>query len=177
MFLLDRSKHVTDANFNTIKNFVGGVLQSLNVSPDALRVGIAECGADSGEPPEIVAYESLDDTEQQLDRLTGVGGQCQVGYSVQMIEKETFDVTPNDTARILVAILAGKSDDDVRAAARDLKDKAVRVMVLGVGENVDKAQMEDVAENPVYALKVPLFDYLTAMTSTVTTFIEQGEKD
>lgn len=176
VFLLDGSKHIKEKHFEASKHFLNGVIHNMDISSGGLTIGIAECGDDSHNPPEMVLYNSVEEVEEELEGISQIAGNCQVGYSIRKINKEAFDTASNETSRILVAILAGKSDDDVAEAAKELKDKSVRVIVLGVGGKVDKAQMEDIAESPIYALKVPLFDYLEAMTSTVTTFIEQGEE-
>ena len=76
--------------------------------------------------------------------------------------------------RILLVLLAGKSKDDVSTAAGELKGAGVKIITVGIGVSIVRAQLAVMASSSTYILNTPSFDLLAGIRGTVTNMLSRG---
>ena len=176
VFLLDGSGKIGNEDLSSYRLFVKKVYKNLNIPTRGITFGLLECGSRRYTqrnilPRKIQNSKVLDLT---LDKLIPVSGSCELGKSLEILNKNVFMKMPSGSPKAVVVVMAGKSVDDVSNAAKELSRLSVRVVTIGVGGQADMKQLATIADSPLYALKVPVIKYLPAMSGTVVGFLNGG---
>ena len=77
-------------------------------------------------------------------------------------------------AKLLIVFIAGKSTDDVAAAAKQLKAMGVVIICIGVGK-YDQSQLIAMASSSQYILKVSSFSMLMSFKMQFVQMIQMGK--
>ncbi|XP_022785562.1 mucin-19-like [Stylophora pistillata] len=175
VFLLDGSGKIGKKELNSYRLFVKEVYENLNIPTRGITFGLLECGSRHYTqrnilPRNIQSSKVLDLT---LDKLVPVSGSCELGKSLQILNKNVFVKMPNGSPKAVVVVMAGKSVDEVHNAAKELRRIGVRVVAIGVGGQADMKQLATITDSPFYAFKVPVVQYLPAMSGTVVGFLNE----
>ena len=111
-----------------------------------------------GDPPVVhINFDdelSDEDRKRAIDSITKTTGTASLGKALETA-RDLFNTasTQRPTAKnILVVMVDGKSDselDDVKASSRLLHADGVKVIVVGVGDEVDKPEIDVVTETTV----------------------------
>lgn len=113
--------------------------------------------------------------DSAVANLKLIGGNCNAGAALSRCKTSLF-VGPNrGIARVLVALLAGKSSDDVSAPAASLKTAGVKIISVGMGGLFDQSQLSSMAFSSSHLLKAPSFGGLVGISGSLSTQISQGK--
>ena len=176
IFLLDGSGDIGFKEIQFYKLFVKEVYNSIHIPPGGVKFGLLECGTRhySQENLSIRTFETSKMLDLTLNDLVPMNGNCELGKSLEMLNRKVFKRLREDAPKALVVVLAGKSLDDATRVANELSEEGVRIVALGTGDQADMKQMVTIADSPLYAFKVPLVKYLPSMSTTVVGFINEG---
>ena len=175
VFLLDCSRNVGLEVIQSYKVFVKEVCEHIGILPSGMNFGLLECGVVSRHQNGIKTYETVNDLDETLEGIVPGSGKCELGRAIQDVDQETFAALPNTAPKVLVIILAGQVGDDAANQALELKKQGVRIIALGIGPQVNMEKFGGIADSPLYAFKVPMFEYLLSMSSTVEGFVNHGK--
>ena len=175
--MLDGSGDIGFKEIESYKLFVRDVYENLKIPPSGITFGLLECGSRHYTQKHILTrtVQSSNMLELSLEKLVPANGSCEMGQSLQMINRNIFRTLPRYTPKVLVVVLAGKSLDDATDAAKELTQKGVRIVAFGAGNHADMRQLASITDSPLYAFKVPMLKYLPSMSSTVVGFIDKGQ--
>ena len=149
-FLLDvDSNNVRPDQFQNVLNSVKSTYATFVIRKDKTRVGIVTY---SGRPTISVLldqYTSKQSLDTSVGQLLMSPGPSVLGQGLTAVKKELFEgKTRPETPKVLVVVTAGKSIDDVIKPSAELKRLNTTVFCVGVGNNVDRKQLDIVASSP-----------------------------
>ncbi len=157
--MLDDSGSVDDVEFNDVIKFVTYMIDAYpGVSASGTRVGVVMFSTDA----EIsIAFNRYYQRKQLIDAVRGLTRKRGKTFINEGLDKANELFTPargsrNDASKVLVLMTDGKSKGDVGPPALRLREKGVRVIVVGVG-NVDQRQLEKIAGVEENVFKVSTF--------------------
>jgi Mg-chelatase subunit ChlD len=158
-FVLDDSGSVDDEEFGDVIKFVTYMIDAFpGISARGTRVGVVMFSTDA----EIsIAFDRYYQRKQLIAAVEGLTRKRGKTFINTGLDKANELFTPargsrNDASKVLVLMTDGKSKGNVAPPAQRLRDKGVRVIVVGVG-NVDQRQLEQIAGVEENVFKVPTF--------------------
>uniref|UniRef100_A0A493TAG0 VWFA domain-containing protein n=1 Tax=Anas platyrhynchos platyrhynchos TaxID=8840 RepID=A0A493TAG0_ANAPP len=127
-FLIDGSGSIQRNDFEDIKTFVNETTRMFQVGANNVRIG-------------VVQYASAPKKE--------FGGGTRTGDAL-IYMKSLFQMASRENVpQILVVITDGKSEDEVKQAAGELRQQGITIYAIGIKEAVQQ-QLEEIAETRVY---------------------------
>lgn len=171
---MDTSKNVSPKDVELCKNFLYTVYKNFQSRQRGIHFGLIECGSGSQVAFKLTNHTISQTLDKDIKRIGIVGGNCSINKALNLTKSQFATEARERKPRVVVVLLSSKSNDGAIPVVDELKDDGVRIMVLGMGSKVDLKQIEGIATSPLYALKVPKFEYLPHMAQTVKTFIDEG---
>lgn len=150
MFLIDGSNAMNTQTFTKAKEFMKKVYGNFPISQDATHVGFAVYGC----TPKVVFTLTEYTTRQSLNKAVDEYQyqECEkklLGEGLSFVRKVIFDESARPGAqKVLVVLVAGASEDDVRAPSRDLRDHGVIIFAVAIGNDADKKQLTEIVSSP-----------------------------
>uniref|UniRef100_A0A493ST29 VWFA domain-containing protein n=1 Tax=Anas platyrhynchos platyrhynchos TaxID=8840 RepID=A0A493ST29_ANAPP len=127
-FLIDGSGSIQRNDFEDIKTFVNETTRMFQVGANNVRIG-------------VVQYASAPKKEFVIGTRTG---------DALIYMKSLFQMASRENVpQILVVITDGKSEDEVKQAAGELRQQGITIYAIGIKEAVQQ-QLEEIAETRVY---------------------------
>ena len=158
-FVLDDSGSVNNEEFDDVIKFVIYMIDAFpGISARGTRVGVVMFSTNA----EIsIAFDRYYLREQLIAAVKGLTRKRGKTFINTGLDKANELFTPargsrNDASKVLVLMTDGKSKGDVAPPAQRLREKDVRVIVVGV-DNVDKKQLEQIAGVEENVFTVPTF--------------------
>uniref|UniRef100_A0A8D2AU74 von Willebrand factor A domain containing 2 n=1 Tax=Sciurus vulgaris TaxID=55149 RepID=A0A8D2AU74_SCIVU len=166
LFLLDSSAGTTLEGFLRAKTFVKRFLQAVLSEDSRARVGVAGYSRELVVVVPVGEYQDVPDLVRSLDSLVFSGGPTLTGSALQQAAERGFGSatrTGQDRPRRVVVLLTeSHSQDEVAGPAR--RARARELLLLGVGSEAVRAELEEVTGSPklvlVYAEAQDLFNQI-----------------
>ena len=158
-FVLDDSNSVNDEEFHDVIKFVTYMIDAYpGISASGTRVGVVMFSTNAEISIAFDRYYQREQLVAAVKSLTRIRGKTFINEG---LEKANELFTPargsrNDASKVMVLMTDGKSKVDVVPPAQRLREKGVRVIVVGVG-SVDPIQLEQIAGVKENFFLVPTF--------------------
>ncbi|CAH2306267.1 collagen alpha-3(VI) chain [Pelobates cultripes] len=157
LFLVDASSNVA-GKFPLVRDFVLGITESLNISPDDTRVSVAQVGETVKVEFKFDSFPSKQEVINAVKRMRlKPDRRFNVGAALDYAHSNLF--TPESGSRIqegvpqyLVLLSAGRSEDDVEAPANKLKRSGVVTFAVKGSTDVDSDQLEKIVLAPQFVV-------------------------
>ena len=104
-------------------------------------------------------------------RMSGSG---KAGIALSLCQNTLFRDAASVQHRVLVAIMAGESSDDVSGPAQSLKSAGVRIIAIGLGPLVVSSQLAAMAFDSSYILTAPSVNEMSGIIGGTSVLISQG---
>ena len=136
------------------KNIVKQVLDKLHISDTTTRVGFILYGKEARTALRLNTYRDATSLKRVIDSLRNSGDGNRVDKAFTVAQTNLF--LEENGARIgvpktLIVLMNNKADKSLSSAAQNLKDSGVKVIVIGVGQQVNEEELKSVAgEKDVY---------------------------
>lgn len=171
IFVLDSSSSIQYRDFQKEVNFTREVVQMFDIGPNKTQVGVISYSTTV--VPELKLGE-LNTKDEILDKIKNVeflGGNTNTGEALNYIREKAFpnNKAPYDSTKPRIAIILtdGQSNDVHRtmAEASKAKSEGIALFVIGIGKQVDEAELEAIASKPldIYMFTVGNFDALDSI--------------
>ncbi|KAM9328401.1 uncharacterized protein col7a1l [Pholidichthys leucotaenia] len=152
VFLVDESWSVGHASFSRVKDFISAIITAFQqnaVGMEGVRFGVTVFGDVPRMRIALTDYSSHADLLRAVRDLPYEGGSRRIGSALQFLVDSVFSpVISRDFApKIAVLITNGRSDDQVRAAARAVADNGITVFAVGV-RGADESELSGIASEP-----------------------------
>ena len=145
---MDGSNALTSQQFNKLKDMMKKMLDSYTISPTATNVGVIEFSDRSSEKIRLTDSYDKDNIYSKIDGIRQSRGYRRVtDEAIKMAASRLFELSGRvGASRALVVITAGKStgSQPLQEAIKPLQKKGVRVYVIGVGDDVDKDEINSI---------------------------------
>ncbi|KAM5139506.1 von Willebrand factor A domain-containing protein 2 [Callospermophilus lateralis] len=166
LFLLDRSAGATLEGFLRAKAFVKQFVQAVLGEDSRARVGVAGYSRELVVVVPIGEYQNIPDLVRSIDGVPFSGGPTLTGSALKQVAERGFGSatrTGQDRPRRVVVLLTeSHSQDEVAGPA--LRARARELLLLGVGSEAVRAELEEVTGSPklvmVYAHPQGLFSQI-----------------
>lgn len=152
VFLLDGSWSIGSENFQRMREFLHSLVNSFDVAPDHVRIGLAQYSSNPRTEFKLNTYQDKQEILDYIDKLPYKGGGTMTGMGLDFILKEHFVESAGSRAaqnvpQIAVVITDGKSQDNVEPHAKDLKDQGITIYAIGI-KDADETQLKEIANEP-----------------------------
>lgn len=178
VFLLDGSS-ITNAGFQAAKRFIRKLYSNFPIGEDSAHVALVVFGKDSQTVFNLIEYTDKQTLDMKL-RYTSNPDSSEnlLGKGLRAVRESVYDVSARPGGhQVLVVLTAGKSQDDVKAPSRDLRDEGVTIFCIGLGDKVDVNELKDIVTAPENEhLATTSLDQLEKLLSPVVQNIRKGRK-
>ncbi|NXG59024.1 CO6A3 protein, partial [Hemiprocne comata] len=178
VFLLDSSDAVRPDGLAHIRDFIGRIVQQLQVGPNKVRVGVVQFSNNIFPEFYLKTHKSKNAVLQAIRRLRHRGGSpVNAGKALDYVVKNYFIKSAGSriedgVPQHLVVILGDRSQDDVNRPANVITSTSIKP--LGVGaRNVDRNQLQVITNDPERVLVVQDFTELLALEKRVQSILEE----
>ncbi|XP_061463628.1 collagen alpha-3(VI) chain isoform X3 [Rhineura floridana] len=172
VFLIDGSDGIR-SSFPELKSFVQGVVDSLDVGPDRVRVAVAQYSNTVKLEFLLNRYSDKTDVTRAIQRLSAVGGSSlNTGAALNYLISNVFTSQAGSRVsegvpQFLILLTAEKSSDDVRRPAMDLKTKGAVPFGIGI-RNADITELQTISFVPEFAVLVPGVTQLSTLQQLIS---------
>ncbi|XP_063003668.1 collagen alpha-4(VI) chain-like [Elgaria multicarinata webbii] len=153
VFLLDSSEAMGSSNFEKAKEFIAQIVEQLDVGADKYRIGFAQYSGERRTEFLLNTYESTEDVQNHIQTSAQfMGGPLETGGAMRFLLEVYFTEEAGSrfnqgTPQFAVVVTSAKSEDDVKEAAKELKETGIQVVTVGI-LNSDREEIEAMATSP-----------------------------
>ncbi|XP_072412744.1 collagen alpha-1(XIV) chain-like [Chiloscyllium punctatum] len=172
IILIDGSWSIGRVNFRLVRQFLINLITPFHVDMNGIRIGLTQY---SGEPRtewDLNTYSSTNEVLEAVQKIRYKGGNTYTALALNHIFKNTLKPSAGarpKTAKYLILLTDGKSQDDVNSSAQSLKNAGVEIFAIGV-KNADVAELKQIASDPLelHVHNVLEFSLLDSLSNRLT---------
>lgn len=152
VFLVDGSWSIGTENFQKIRDFLYTLVNSFDVSPDKVQIGLVQYSNSTHSEFYLNSFETKQKILDHITNLTYRGGGTRTGLGLnfllrQHFVKEAGSRVKDGVPQIAVVITDGQSQDNVEPHAQDLKHQGIIIYAIGI-KDADMEQLKEIATEP-----------------------------
>ncbi|CAO2589273.1 Cartilage matrix protein [Lemmus lemmus] len=153
VFVVDSSRSVRPVEFEKVKVFLSQVIESLDVGPNATRVGLINYASTVKPEFPLRAHSSKASLLQAVRRIQPLSTGTMTGLALQYaITKALSDAEGGrakspDISKVVIVVTDGRPQDSVRDVSTRARASGIELFAIGVGR-VDKATLRQIASEP-----------------------------
>uniref|UniRef100_A0A6I8PHD8 Matrilin 2 n=1 Tax=Ornithorhynchus anatinus TaxID=9258 RepID=A0A6I8PHD8_ORNAN len=154
VFVIDGSKSLGEENFEVVKRFVAGILDSLEVSPHAARVGLLQYSTHVRTEFTLRDFGSARDMKKAVAHMRYMGKGSMTGMALKQMFERSFTEAEGarppsaGVPRVAIAVTDGRAQDDVSEWADKAKQNGITIYAVGVGKAIEEELLEIASEPP-----------------------------
>ncbi|KAF3691542.1 Matrilin-4 Precursor [Channa argus] len=151
VFVIDGSKSLGPANFELVKQFVNGIVDSLDISKAGTHVGLLQYSTKVQTEFTLGQYTTAQDIKQAVTEMQYMGRGSMTGSALRHMFESSFSAKEGgrpSTPHVSIVFTDGRSQDDVSEWATKAKNSGVTMYALGVGKAIEQ-ELKEIASDPV----------------------------
>uniref|UniRef100_H3AK93 Matrilin 2 n=1 Tax=Latimeria chalumnae TaxID=7897 RepID=H3AK93_LATCH len=153
VFVIDGSKSLGAHNFEVVKQFITGIVDSLEISPNAARVGVVQYSTKVHTEFTLGSYISGKDVKEAVSQIKYMGKGSMTGHALKHMYENSF--TDAEGARLpsskvpkaVIVFTDGRAQDDVSEWANKAKNSGITMYAIGVGKAIEE-ELREIASEP-----------------------------
>ncbi|XP_023555716.1 matrilin-2 [Octodon degus] len=153
VFVIDGSKSLGEENFELVKQFVTGIIDSLAISPKAARVGLLQYSTQVRPEFTLRSFHSAKDMRKAVAHMKYMGKGSMTGLALKHMFERSF--SPAEGARPLsarvpraaIVFTDGRAQDDVSEWASKAKAHGIEMYAVGIGKAIEE-ELQEIASEP-----------------------------
>uniref|UniRef100_A0A8C3PQE3 Matrilin-2 n=1 Tax=Calidris pygmaea TaxID=425635 RepID=A0A8C3PQE3_9CHAR len=155
VFVIDGSKSLGEDNFEIVKEFVSGVLDSLEISPKAARVGLLQYSTEVRTEFTLRQFSSAKDMKKAVSQMKYMGRGSMTGLALKQMVERSFTEAEGarpfsaNVPRISIVFTDGRAQDEVSEWAARAKRNGIVIYAIGIGKAIEEELLE-IASEPSY---------------------------
>ena len=175
-FLLDSSGSISLTNYQKMKDFIKAVAGSFSIGPGETFAGVILYGSDATTVIRFADHFSNVNFNNAVDNLPYLQGETRIDKALQLAYSELLTnrggVRPG-VAKAVVLLTDGRQSPapdrtDLKEAAAPLLSTGVRIFAVGIGNDVDKRELQLIVEKPEDVIVAESFDELALRVRQVS---------
>lgn len=180
MFLVDGSINLGRNNFNEVMVFISNLIDLFFTERDNLRIGLAHYATDVTDVFYLNTHKNRKDIIDAIGRTEYRGGnKINTGAAIRHVQdvhftKERGSRVDEGTPQILMVITGGKSADDSKTAALGLKNKAVTIFAVGIGNTEN--ELENIASKSTTVARSSTVQGLSELNEQILEILDDEVK-
>ncbi|XP_064444154.1 matrilin-2 isoform X4 [Mirounga angustirostris] len=153
VFVIDGSKSLGEENFEIVKQFVTGIIDSLAVSPKAARVGLLQYSTQVRTEFTLRNFNSAKDMKKAVAHMKYIGKGSMTGLALKHMFERSFTqvegARPLSTRvpRVAIVFTDGRAQDDVSEWASKAQANGITMYAVGVGKAIEE-ELQEIASEP-----------------------------
>uniref|UniRef100_A0A673JW13 Collagen alpha-6(VI) chain-like n=1 Tax=Sinocyclocheilus rhinocerous TaxID=307959 RepID=A0A673JW13_9TELE len=147
VLLVDSSGSIGESDFEEVRKFLHSFVDSFNLRPDKVRVGLAQFSDRPYQEFLLGDYSDKRDLHQKLNDLIYRRGGTNTGLALTFIRENYFRLARQNVPGIAIVITDGESNDDVEEPSQRLRNLGVSIFVIRVGTG-DMEKLHTIANTP-----------------------------
>lgn len=150
VFVIDGSKSLGPANFELVKQFVNGIVDSLDISKTGTHVGLLQYSTKVRTEFTLGQYTTAQDIRQAVSRMQYMGRGSMTGSALRHMFEFSFSTKEGarpSIPRVSIVFTDGRSQDDVSEWATKAKNSGITIYALGVGKAIEQ-ELREIASEP-----------------------------
>lgn len=184
--MVDGSWSIGAPNFEQIRLFLYTLVNSFDIGPDHVRIGLVQYSNTPRSEFLLKTYQTKQDILQQITKLPYMGGGTHTGLGLDfMLNKHFVEAAGSRAAQkvpqIAVVITDGKSQDEVRSHADNLKRKGIVLYAIGI-KDADEDELKEIANKPLNQHVYSVSDFAAlqgisqSIIQTLCTTVEEAKR-
>ncbi|NXF20867.1 MATN2 protein, partial [Rhodinocichla rosea] len=155
VFVIDGSKSLGEENFEIVKQFVSGILDTLEISPKAARVGLLQYSTEVRTEFTLRQFSSAKDMKKAVSQMKYMGRGSMTGLALRQMSERSFTETEGarpfsaNVPRISIVFTDGRAQDEVSEWATRAKQRGIIIYAIGIGKAIEEELLE-IASEPSY---------------------------
>ncbi|NWH70396.1 MATN2 protein, partial [Piaya cayana] len=155
VFVIDGSKSLGEENFEIVKQFVSGILDTLEISPKAARVGLLQYSTEVRTEFTLRQFSSAKDMKKAVSQMKYMGRGSMTGLALKQMFERSFTETEGarpfsaNVPRISIVFTDGRAQDEVSEWAARAKRNGIIIYAIGIGKAIEEELLE-IASEPSY---------------------------
>ncbi|KAG7237307.1 hypothetical protein INR49_032490 [Caranx melampygus] len=144
------AKSLGPANFEVVKQFVNGIVSSLDISKTGTHVGLLQYSTKVRTEFTLGQYTTVQGVKQAVSRMQYMGRGSMTGSALRHMYESSFSAKEGARAnipRVCVVFTDGRSQDDVSEWATKAKNSGITMYVLGIGKAIEQ-ELREIASEP-----------------------------
>ncbi|KAJ7337990.1 hypothetical protein JRQ81_010516 [Phrynocephalus forsythii] len=153
MFVIDGSKSLGENNFEIVKEFVLGLLDSLTISPKAARVGLLQYSTQVRTEFTLKQFSTAKDMKKAVSQMKYMGKGSMTGLALKHMAERSFTEAEGarrfsaKVPRVSVVFTDGRSQDEVSEWASKAKKRGITMYAVGIGKAIVE-ELKEIASDP-----------------------------
>lgn len=149
---MDGSWSIGTENFDQIRQFLYTLVNSFDVSPDHVRVGLVQYSFTPRTEFQLNTFQDKKEILEYIENLPYSGGGTNTGKGLDFVLNKHFVESAGSRAaqsvpQIAVVITDGKSQDEVELHAERLRNKGIILYAIGI-KDADADELKQIANRP-----------------------------
>lgn len=175
-FLFDGSSFITPEEFRRTQLVAKAVLASYNISQDQTNVAAAVYARNVVIGFNFTEHYSLAAVSTAIDGISPLNqSSLNMSAALETLNNTLFATDREDAKDVLVVFASENLSEDITGIAKDLQDKGVFIIPVGVGNNVNVGQLHTIATYPSAVLTTS-FQHIDTMEGIIGGAIAEGKK-
>uniref|UniRef100_A0A8D1WTV6 Matrilin-2 n=1 Tax=Sus scrofa TaxID=9823 RepID=A0A8D1WTV6_PIG len=153
VFVIDGSKSLGEENFEIVKQFVTGIIDSLTISPKAARVGLLQYSTQVRTEFTLRNFGSAKDMKKAVASMKYMGKGSMTGLALKHMFERSFTQIEGArplsarVPRVAIVFTDGRAQDDVSEWASKAKANGITMYAVGVGKAIEE-ELQEIASEP-----------------------------
>lgn len=177
VFILDSSGSVGSNNFQKTKEFFKTVVGEFQIGSNNVRMASVTFGTSIHDSFEFGLYNSASSLKQRISNIPyDSSGGTQTHLALKHAREKSFLDARSGISKIAVVMTDGKSDNRAETLdeASQLRNSGVIIFSVGVGDGVDRSELEGMASRYSYVFDVATFNALDSIRDMLTKTVCEG---
>ncbi|CAO2577799.1 MATN4 [Lemmus lemmus] len=167
VFVIDSSRSVRPFEFETMRQFLVGLLRNLDVGLNATRVGVIQYSSQVQSVFPLGAFSRREDMERAIRAVVPLAQGTMTGLAIQYAMNVAFSeaegARPSEerVPRVLVIVTDGRPQDRVAEVAAQARSRGIEIYAVGV-QRADVGSLRAMASPPLdqHVFLVESFDLI-----------------
>ncbi|XP_053401477.1 uncharacterized protein LOC123550590 isoform X2 [Mercenaria mercenaria] len=176
VFLLDSSGSVGSGNFQKVKSFVHDLMNSFNIGPGAVQVGVDTFQSSVKSEFNLNTYHDRQSVQTAINKIPYHSGGTNTAKALTFVKADSFTAAHGDRPKVpnvAIVVTDGRSSSATATAAeaKKLRDAGAIVLAIGVGSGVSKTELNAIATDPdsTHVFAADNFDALKSLKALLST--------
>ncbi|XP_042320867.1 matrilin-2 isoform X4 [Sceloporus undulatus] len=154
VFVIDGSKSLGENNFEIVKEFVLGILDSLTISPKAARIGLLQYSTQVRTEFTLKQFSTAKDMKKAVSQMKYMGKGSMTGLALKQMTERSFTEAEGarrfsaKVPRVSVVFTDGRAQDEVSEWATKAKQRGITMYAIGIGKAIEEELREIASEPP-----------------------------
>ncbi|XP_019383523.1 PREDICTED: matrilin-2 isoform X6 [Gavialis gangeticus] len=153
VFVIDGSKSLGQDNFEIVKQFVSGILDSLEISPKSARVGLLQYSTQVRTEFTLRQFNTAKEMKKAVSQMKYMGKGSMTGLALKQMFERSFTEAEgarpflSRVPRVCIVFTDGRAQDEVSEWAGKAKQNGITIYAVGIGKAIEE-ELREIASEP-----------------------------